>query len=188
MPQTTHVSLLHQLKSTQDSVAWSKFVVLYTPLVCQWVAQLNIRDSERDDVVQEVFLNLLNKIADFEYDASRSFRGWLRTMTINKVRDHLRKKNRLSEPQFVAHLEHVEANETDYLTQQEYRDQLAATALKMMRQHFSQTTWLACWEHVANGKSAPEVAAQLGISTNAVYLARGRVLQRLRQELAGLWE
>ncbi|QEG21895.1 sigma-70 family RNA polymerase sigma factor [Mariniblastus fucicola] len=188
MAETTRVSLLQQLRCKQDSRAWSKFVHLYTPLICQWVADLRVPTPQRNDVVQEVFIVLLGKISTFQYDAKLSFRGWLRTVTINKCRDFLRKQNRLSEPTFVAHLELAEADDTQLLTQQEYRSHLAANALSLMKKHFSETTWRACWEHVAKGRPAPEVAAELGISPNAVYLARGRVLQRLKQELAGLWE
>lgn len=188
MTETTRVSLLQQLRSKHDTRAWSKFVQLYTPLICRWVTDLRVPETERNDVVQEVFIVLVGKISTFQYDSKRSFRGWLRTITINKCRDLFRKKNRLTEPKFVAQLELAEANETDLLTQQEYRDHLANSALLLMKKHFSQTTWQACWEHVAKGRSAPDVAAELGISVNAVYLARGRVLQRLRQELVGLWE
>lgn len=188
MPKTTRVSLLQQLCSKQDSVAWSRFVELYTPLVYRWVADLGIRDSERNDVVQDVFVVLLGKISTFHYDDSKSFRGWLRTITINKSRDLLRKQKRLSEPTFVSQIELAEQSDVDLLTQKEYRDHLAEAALKLMRKHFSKTTWQACWEHVANGRPAQDVANELGISVNAVYLARGRVLQRLRHELNGLWE
>jgi RNA polymerase sigma-70 factor (ECF subfamily) len=188
MSHSTRVSLLQQLRSKQDSAAWSKFVHLYTPLVYQWVADLGIRDPERNDVVQDVFIVLLGRISTFQYDAAKSFRGWLRTITINKSRDMLRKKKRLNEPKFFAQLDQAESNDTDLLTQQEYRDHLAKAALNLMQTHFSPTTWQACWEHVAKGRPAKEVAEQLGMTTNAVYLARGRVLQRLKQELNGLWE
>ena len=188
MTETTRVSLLQQLGSNRDTRAWSKFVQLYTPLICRWVTDLRVPETERNDVAQEVFIVLMAKISSFKYDANRSFRGWLRTITINKCRDYFRKKNRLTEPKCVAQLELANANDIDLLTQQEYRDHLAESALLLMKKHFSNTTWKACWEHVANGRSAPDVAQELGISANAVYLARGRVLQRLRQELEGLWE
>lgn len=188
MPKTTRASLLQQLRNRQDSSAWSKFVQLYTPLVYQWVTDLGIRESQRNDVVQDVFLVLLGKISTFQYDPSQSFRGWLRTVTINKSRDALRRMNRATEPKFFAQLEIAESNDIELLTQQEYRDHLANAALKLMRTHFSPSTWQACWEHVAKGRPAKEVAQELGMSVNAVYLARGRVLQRLKQELVGLWE
>ena len=61
-----------------------------------------------------------------------------------------------------------------------------ARALELMRTNFQPTTWKACWELIVNGRSAAEVATELGISENAVYLAKGRVLRVLRRELQGL--
>ncbi|MFK7768218.1 MAG: RNA polymerase sigma factor [Mariniblastus sp.] len=188
MSKTTRISLLQQLHCKQDSFAWSKFAHLYTPLITQWVADLGIQNPERNDVVQEVFVVLLGKISSFQYDAQKSFRGWLRTITINKSRDFLRKKKRVTELKLFAQIEAAQQSDVDLLTQKEYRDHLAQSALKLMKRHFSETTWQACWEHVAKGRKAKDVAEELGISVNAVYLARGRVLQRLKQELAGLWE
>jgi len=176
------------MRSKQDSVAWSRFVELYTPLVYRWVSDLGIQDPCRNDVVQDVFIVLLGRISTFRYDANQSFRGWLRTVTINKCRDYLRKRKRLSEPRFFAQIELAEENDTDLLTEREYRDHLARAALNLMQKHFSEATWLACWKQVAEGQPAREVADELGMTVNAVYLARGRVLQRLRQDLSGLWE
>ncbi len=186
--QTTRISLLHQLRSKQNSIAWSRFVQIYTPLVVRWVSDLGIQDPDRSDVVQEVFIVLLGQISTFKYDVNLSFRGWLRTVTINKSRDLIRKRNRMSEPEFMERIELAEQNENELLTEIEYRNHVASAALKLMQKHFSKTTWQACWEHVAQGRPARDVAQQLGITTNAVYLARGRVLQRLRAELHGLWE
>ncbi len=77
---------------------------------------------------------------------------------------------------------------TELLTETEYRNWLAQSALQLMRESFSETTWRACWEHVAQGRPLRKVADELGLTENAVYLARGRVLKRLREELDGLWE
>ena len=188
MTHSTRASLLQRIKSTQDANAWFQFAELYTPLVHRWVKDLGFHDSESNDIVQEVFVALLGKLSSFRYDPQKTFRGWLRTVTINKCKDKARKGNRKSEPQFLDRIEKAAIDETSLLTEQEYRDYLSSAALKLMKKHFSQTTWQACWEHVANGKPAPQVAQDLGISTNAVYLARGRVLKRLREELDGLWE
>jgi RNA polymerase sigma-70 factor (ECF subfamily) len=72
--------------------------------------------------------------------------------------------------------------------EQEYRQYLVGRALRLMRSDFEPATWQACWQHVVEGKSAAAVAAALGISPRAVYVARSRVVARLRQELAGLLE
>ena len=185
---TTRASLLFRMRGGQDSAAWSRFVELYTPLVIRWVGDLGIDGPDRNDVVQEVFVVLLGKISSFQYDPAHSFRGWLRTVTINKSRDHLRRGQRRTEPQFVERIERASQNDAELLTEQQYRDYVARAAMNLMRSHFSETTWRACWLHVAEGQSAADVARELDISVNAVYLARGRVLKRLRAELAGLWE
>lgn len=184
----TNASLLVQLRQRDDSIAWSKFVELYTPLIDCWIGQLGFKDPDRADLVQEVFVVLLGKVSNFQYDHSGSFRGWLRTITLNKCRDLLRRQNRKHEPQLLEKIELACQDDTDLLTQHEYRQYLSNAALKLMKRHFSLQTWQACWEHVAEGKPAKEVAEKLNISENAVYLARGRVLKRLREELDGLWD
>ena len=55
-----------------------------------------------------------------------------------------------------------------------------------MQAEFGPTSWQACWSHVVEDKTAAEVARDLGISVNMVYLAKSRVLARLREELGGL--
>lgn len=186
--QTTRLSLLQQLGDHRDAIAWEQFVNIYSPLVSRWVENLRVEKNSQNDVIQEVFLQLMNKIKDFRRDSPGSFRAWLRTITINKCRDYFRKRQRKSEPQFLEHLEEVAANESEYLTEKEYRDYVARAALDTMKKNFSQTTWRACWLSVAEGMPALEVAKELNITPNAVYLARGRVLQRLRKELDGLWD
>lgn len=185
---TTRASLLYQLRCKTDSMAWSRFVQIYTPLVSQWVKSLGIQSADRDDIVQQVFVALLGKISEFRYDPNRSFRAWLRRITINKCKDFLRLKKRNVEPAFLDRIELAESGDQDLLTEQEYRSSLLRSAMHVMKSCFSETTWKACWYHVAEQRPAREVANELGISENAVYLARGRVLKRLRQELDGLLE
>lgn len=185
---STRLSLLLQLRSTSDQIAWSRFVELYTPLVHRWVGDLSVADPDRSDIVQEVFVVLLRKLPDFVYEQDKSFRGWLRTITVNKTRDFLRRRNRLTEAKTLDDLEQGSTTESDLVAQKEYREFLLRSAMKLMKDHFSESTWRACWLHVAEGNSAKVVAAELQITENAVYLARGRVLKRLREELDGLWE
>jgi RNA polymerase sigma-70 factor (ECF subfamily) len=76
--------------------------------------------------------------------------------------------------------------ELNGIDEAEYRAQLVARALELMQAEFQPTTWKACWEFVVNGRPAADVARDLGMSENAVYLAKARVLRLLRQELDGL--
>lgn len=185
---TTQSSLLVRLRTREDSAAWSRFVRIYTPLVHHWIRRLGVEKNQADDLVQDVFIALLGKVSFIAANRPKSFRAWLRTVTLNKCRDYFRRTNRNTEPQLMAQLEVAGRDTNEVLTDDEYQSFVAQSAMQLMKDSFSETTWKACWEHVANGRSAKAVAANLGISENAVYLARGRVLKRLRTELEGLWE
>lgn len=185
---TTQFSLLIRLRATDDTEAWSRFVRLYTPLVHHWIGKTGVEANAMDDLVQEVFVVLLDRAQWLGENRPGSFRGWLRTVTLNKCRDHFRRANRMTEPRLMGLPDMAECDPAVLLTDDEYRRYVARAALRLMRDSFSETTWRACWEHVAMNRPAREVAVELGITENAVYLARGRVLKRLREELAGLWD
>ena len=138
--------------------------------------------------VQEVFVVLLGKVSWMATHPPDSFRGWLRTVTLNKCRDYFRRQRRAVEPELLQKLEVNQQDPADLFTEQEYRAFVSRAALQLMQDAFSETTWKACWSSVVEGSTAKEIAQELGISENAVYLARGRVLKRLREELEGLWE
>lgn len=177
-----------RLRTKDDSLAWSRFVRIYTPLIHHWVSRLGIEENQVKDLVQDVFVVLLGKASWMAANRPASFRGWLRTVTLNKCRDHFRKRKRAVEPEFHQLLEVAQNDPAEVLTEQEYRVFVARSALALMKDSFSETTWRACWESVTNGRPAKQIAGDLGISENAVYLARGRVLKRLREELDGLWD
>jgi RNA polymerase sigma-70 factor (ECF subfamily) len=126
-------------------------------------------------------------MAAFVYDRRRSFRAWLRTVTLNKYRDRCRR--RAARPAELTGQPPPEVPDPAVWPsagEAEDTQRLVARALELMQAEFAPTTWKACWEFVVVGRPAAEVAAQLGISENAVHLAKGRVLRRLRRELQGL--
>lgn len=184
---TTNISLLERLKQPVDQRAWTRFVDLYTPLIYSWARQVGLQESDAADLVQEVFALLVQKMPDFIYDRHKSFRAWLRTVTLNKWRDHRRRlAARPNQLTGTAPFEMADSDAEGSFSEAEYRQQLVARALELMQEEFKPTTWKACWEFVVVGRSAAEVASRLGISENAVHLAKGRVLRRLRKELIGL--
>jgi RNA polymerase sigma-70 factor (ECF subfamily) len=184
---TTRVSLLERIRQSADQVAWERFVKLYTPLLCHWARRLGSHDQDADDLVQEVFAVLVHKLPDFRYDTGKRFRGWLWTVLANKVRAKHRRKLAAAPALGDGALEEVAApDEADVVSEAEYRQYLTRRALELMREEFQPTTWRAFWECVVADRPSAEVAAELGLSVNAVYAAKSRVLRRLRQELAGL--
>jgi RNA polymerase sigma-70 factor (ECF subfamily) len=183
----TPVSLLEKLRRRPDPESWGRFVQLYTPLLFLWAGRLGLQDEDAADVVQEVFLILLEKLPEFQYDPRQRFRGWLWTLTRNKCRDFWRRRAaqpRAASPDCLARMANPEVGEDP--DEAEYRHYLVARALHLMQTEFSSNLWRACWEHVVAGRSAAEVAAELGIAEGTVYVAKSRVVSRLRQELDGL--
>lgn len=184
----TPVSLLEQLKKAHDPNAWHRFVELFTPFLYRQIRGLGLQESDAADLVQEVFVILVQKLPEFSYDRHKSFRAWLKAVTFNKWRDLRRRQTFLPlEPDDASLAEQTVAGDVPGFDEDDYRRYLANRALRLMQAEFQYTTWKACWEHLVLGKPAAEVAALLGISADAVYAATYRVVRRLRQELEGLW-
>ena len=182
---TTPPSLLERIRNPGEVQAWERFVALYTPFIFSLARKAGADREAASDVVQDVFLLLTQKMTDFQYDAAGSFRAWLRTVVMNRFREIARR--RTLPTVFADHLfEREESSEVESIEEAEYRSHLICRALEIMQRDFAPTTWRACWEHVVSGRTAFDVGAELGISEGAVYVAKCRVLQRLREELKGL--
>jgi RNA polymerase sigma-70 factor (ECF subfamily) len=184
---TTSETLLDRLRRPGDEQAWRRFVELYTPLILRWAHAQGLAGGDAEDLVQDVLALLIRKLPEFQYDRQQSFRAWLRTVTVNRCHDFFRRRGRAPRTTDDGAID-VAAPEGDVLGEAEYRRHLVSRALDLMKGEFETTTWRACWECVVNDRAAADVAAELGISVNAVYIAKSRVLRRLRQALAGLLE
>jgi RNA polymerase sigma-70 factor (ECF subfamily) len=184
--EPTSASLLERLRQPDEPAAWGRFVSLYTPLIYSWGRQVGLQESDAADLVQDVLLALLQALPSFTYDRHRSFRGWLRTIALNKWRDARRRQGRVLLPGDGVLACAIDPEEPEAFGEAEYRQQLTSRALQVMQSDFQPATWKAFWEQVVVGRPADEVGAELGLSRGAVYAARFRVLDRLRRELAGL--
>jgi RNA polymerase sigma-70 factor (ECF subfamily) len=187
----TPVSLLEQLQrpSGDAQVAWRRFVQLYTPLLFDWARRTGAPPDEAADLVQEVFQVLARELPAFRYRPGQRFRGWLWTILRNKWRDHLRRLQTAPPQANAAALETVTVpDNVAEMTEEEYRTHLVGRALQLMQAEFAEADWRACWQNVVEGRPAAEVAAALGLTVNQVYLAKSRILHRLRTELKGLFD
>jgi len=184
---TTPLSLLQRLRLPDQAAAWGRFVELYTPVLFAWARRLGLQSPDAADLVQEVFTVLVDKLPEFQYDRDKSFRKWLHTVTLNKWRDVCRRRAVLPEHQDDDALDSLaDPGPAEDVADREYRQHLVSRALALMQADFRPETWKACWESVVNGRPAAEIAVELGITVNAVYLAKSRVLRRLRGELEAL--
>jgi RNA polymerase sigma-70 factor (ECF subfamily) len=164
-------------------------VELYAPLIFHWGRNQGLNAADAADLVQEVLTVLLAKLPEFEYDPARRFRGWLRTIAVNKAKDFHRRK---AAPPAVGASDNLStivlAPAVDLFDEIEHRNFLVQRAFELMRAEFRDEVWQACWQQVVEGRKAAEVAQDLGMTVNMAYLAKSRVLGRLREELDGLMD
>jgi RNA polymerase sigma-70 factor (ECF subfamily) len=188
MSDSTSSSLLLRLSRPGEQAAWQRFIDLYTPLLFYWACRMGLPEQDAADLVQDVFVVLVQKLPQFRYDPTKSFRSWLRTVAENRWRDALRKRAALPKNACATALDAAVPDDAAALWEAEYRQHLFGRAVHLMRTDFEEKTWKACWALVVDGKSGADVAAELGMTVPAVYAAKSRVLRRLRQELAGLMD
>jgi RNA polymerase sigma-70 factor (ECF subfamily) len=183
--ESTSPSLLDRLRQPDSEPAWARFHDLYVPLLYHWARRLGLQPADAADLVQDVLAGLVRALPQFTYDPSRSFRAWLRTVLLNRWRTGCR---RAAPPhEGGSALDEVAGPDPlEELAEAEYRQHLIRETLRALRPEFSATMWKAFEGHVLAGRPAGEVAAELNVPAGTVYVAKSRVLKRLRQELAGL--
>jgi RNA polymerase sigma-70 factor (ECF subfamily) len=186
---TTSASLLDRLRQPTPREAWEQFVRLYTPFLFYVARRLGLQSQDAEDLVQTVFMKLLKELPKFNYDQHGSFRTWLRVVTLNVWRNGQRRHTLpLQEGSDASLSELAYPDGTEAFAETEYQQYLAARALEFLKTEFEPTTWKAFWECAVCKRSGDEVAVDLHMSRGAVYAAKGRVLQRLREEFGGLLE
>jgi RNA polymerase sigma-70 factor (ECF subfamily) len=186
----TSRSLLERVRA-DDPRAWDQLVALYAPLVFHWCRGWDLREQDAADIFQEVFQAVATHIGSFRKEQKGdTFRGWLRTITRNKVHDFFRRRGR--EPEGVggtdaqARLAEVPAPapaEEGSLAEEPAERALVYRALELIRAEFTEQTWQAFWRTAIEDRPTADVAAELAMSPGAVRVAKSRVLQRLREEL-----
>lgn len=187
--QATSPTLLGKLRGDFKDEDWSEFVDRYAPAVFSWALQFGLQESDAADVTQEVLLKLLDRMKSFSYDPKRgSFRGWLKTVTVNAARDCGRKIMRF--PGGPAGLSGVgESKAWDDLAQKmedEYRRELLGQASEMVQERVAENTWHAYQLTAVENQPAALVAEQLGIKVSDVYVSKSRVIKQLRDAVAEL--
>jgi RNA polymerase sigma-70 factor (ECF subfamily) len=188
-PLSTSKSLLGRAREG-DATAWDRLSLLYAPLVFSWCRHRGLREADAADVVQEVFQAVATHLGPFrKQEKGDTFRGWLRTITENKIRDHYRRTARETEAaggtEAQRRLDQFPASSgpEGVDDQEDWDGQFFRRVLDLVRVEFEDRTWQAFWRTTVAGRSAREVGAELAMSPGAVRVAKSRVLKRLREEL-----
>lgn len=182
----TRASLLVRLRDPQDEAAWRQFVDLYAPLVYGYARKQGLQDADAADLSQHILATLVGALGKLEYDPQRgAFRNWLFTVVRRKLSNWRASQNgRLNgSGDSATHLLLAQvpaASDAEALWEAQWQRTAFTWACERVRTEVSSETWQAFWDTAVEGRAGKEVAAQLGMSVAAVYLARSRVLARLK--------
>lgn len=189
MAETSH-TLLDSVRTGQDNFAWQRWHAIYEPLILGWLKQRHLVPSDCDDVTQNVMIVVVRRLPEFEHNGRiGAFRHWLKTITINCLRDFW--KSRANHPQAGEAMGVLDAwadphSNLSMMWDHEHDQHVAKQLMKLLEPEFTPVTWEAFQQVVVQDRPVEEVASQLGITVNAVYIAKYRVVNRLRAVAEGL--
>ena len=184
----TRPSLLLRIRNADDNVAWRTFVDLYGPVIYGYARKKGLTDADAADVVQEVLAQVARSIQSFEYQREKGrFRGWLCAVTRSKI---LRIQQRSQGEPAAALLDDEQAaspgEESAWV--ELFNAEVLAAALNRIRPSFEDETWEVFERVWIHDQPASDVARELSRPIHSVYVAKSRVLSRLKQEILLLAE
>ncbi|HEY4760740.1 MAG TPA: sigma-70 family RNA polymerase sigma factor [Thermoguttaceae bacterium] len=192
---TTRPSLLVRLRDFQDQQSWEEFHTVYSPLVYRMARSQGFQDADAAELTQEVFIAVASTIERWDPDPQRgSFRGWLFRIARNLMINWLAYQRRHPSGTGNSDIRQLLAEQADQhkedseIFDREYKYQTFAWAAEQIRNEFRPATWQAFWLTSVENQPVQEVAEKLGISAGAIYIARSRVMARLRQKIETLEE
>ncbi len=190
----TNDSLLVRIRDPQDRDAWLEFMSIYRPLIYRIGRRRGLQHADAQNLVQEVLQKVGHQIPHWQTgQPTGSFRRWLATVARNSSIDAMRRvrpdaaRGGSSVQQHLHEVAHN--NDSNQEFQRELEREAFRWAARRIRDEFTDSTWTAFWSTMVDGKASADVAKQLGKTVGAIYTARSRVMQRLKDELQKFdWE
>jgi RNA polymerase sigma-70 factor (ECF subfamily) len=192
----TQPSLIARVKDLGDGASWAEFLGIYQPIVFRMARRRGMQEADALDVMQQVFLSIARSIENWTAEEGRPpFRAWLSTIAKNAITKALARRPRdaATGASSVIDLLH-EVPSADDATEElvaEARHEVVRWAAQQLRSEFSFDTWNIFWQTAIEGVPAAEVAKAMGRSPGAIYVARYRVLTRLKEkvlEVSNHWD
>ncbi|MFT5523183.1 MAG: RNA polymerase sigma factor (sigma-70 family) [Pirellulaceae bacterium] len=191
----TSATLLVRLQDLTDQAAWDEFVDRYAPRIYTWCRSYKMQETDAADITQDVLCKLVERMRKFQYDPSKgSFRGWLKTITINVVRDLIRSwKKPIRGAGDTHNLQQLAAiQDPDAVSQlaeemeSEHQAELLEEAHRQVAVRVKPHNWQAYYLTAVERLSAAEAAEKLGLQVAEIYVAKSRVIKMLRTEVKRL--
>lgn len=186
MSNTTRITLLKRL-ADGEALAWTDFDALYRPLLRNWLRSSHLSAADVEDLSQEVLVFVMNNVADFRHNArTGAFRKWLRLSTVNIARNYMRrhaKEKLLAASDFAALLDNLADPNSD-ISQAfdlDHRRYMLRHMMDEVSDMFQPKTMDIFRMYVLEEASVADTAALHEVTDAAVYIAKSRVMQRLRE-------
>lgn len=187
---TPHSLLMRLAQELRDDYAWDEFIRRYQPAIRAWCCDRGLQPADAEDVTQIVLEQLLTTMREFRYDPSRSFRAWLRTVTVRACNRFVLKEQRASGRKDIPSLRLLDEaparQELARRIEEIFDQELLQQAMETVRGSVAPHTWEAFRLTALLHQSGAETARQLGMPVMHVYVARQRVQLRLRKEVERL--
>ncbi|WP_202908817.1 RNA polymerase sigma factor [Roseimaritima ulvae] len=190
MNSETRASLILRLGDPADDLAWAEFLQIYEPMLLRLARRWGLQQADAREVVQETLLAVANAIPKYKrHPHQGAFRGWLATITRNKLADHLTRRRRQVQGSGDSNVQHwldQQADEASKVSLWDWnqKQQIFAWAAAKVRRQVNATTWEAFERTSIQGEAVSKVAKELKIREGMVYVARSRVMARLRSAVA----
>ena len=192
----TSTELLRQAKAN-DQTAWEQLVELYSRRMYRWCRRAGLQPADASNTVQEALQAVARKLGDFHRDRpGDTFRGWLRRITDNKIRDHFRKQGKTADSaaggpdsqEMLTYLANDNQNtpnsdDTSLAAQRSPHSEQLLAVIEQVRTDVSERDWKFFWRVAVDGQSAADVGREFGVTANTVRLVKMRMLRRLRQHI-----
>jgi RNA polymerase sigma-70 factor, ECF subfamily len=191
---TTSHSLLRRLQEKDaDETSWQRLVALYKPLLLHWLRQSSTQTQDIDDLTQEILAVIVKEVATFQHPGhTGAFRAWLKAIAVNRIRTFSRTRKlgpaAPSTMDFVQLADQLDDPESQMsrVWDEEHDRHVLRGLLEIMEAEFEPKTLEAFRRVTLKDEPAKLVAADLGMTIGAVYVAKSAVLRRLREEAKGL--
>jgi len=178
----TRLNLVVRLRDPADGEAWTQFLAEYEPFLLNLFRRRGLQEADVRDVAQQVLMSVAGRVSEWQPDGlPASFRRWLTTIARNAAVKFLARKTRRPQVDLGA-VGRVPAAGDQASAELEYRQQALAWALEQIRDEFRPSSWAAFRETAVQARPVEDVCAELGLSAGAVYMARSRVMARLREK------
>lgn len=184
---TTRFSLLFRIKNPANQAAWGEFDAIYRPMLTRFVRMKGLSGADADDIVQQCMMAVHKHIGGFEYDPQKGrFKGWLRTMVGNRVRNHFRDKREYEGGTGVFSALPDSEHAPDEAFDRVWMEEHLRHCLNQVRAEATPQEYDAYQRYVLDEQSVEDVCAAFSYTAQQLYKIKWRLTQKVSEKMREL--